>query len=238
MNRTKRQRYRLVRELWKERTVTLLFGLAVAFVIARTALLSVHQFFAAGARSGDVLFELAVAYIGAWIFNLLIVVLPRMRTRDRILYAVVKLISRLSAVGMRMPASMAQGAGQASPTEQIPPDSWFTLIGQQLPLRGEAPLYVPDDETFLRPANWQEWVAAAVNDVEKYNAALMPYLPFLEIELITLINNVVLSNFADRGRVYSRLPVRTDTNMSILARPLRDFVEACVALHVYQENNI
>jgi hypothetical protein len=238
MNRTDRRRYRLVRELWKERTVTLLFGLAVALVIAHTALLSVHQIFADGARIGDVFFELAVAYIGAWIFNLLVVVLPRMRARDRVLDAVVKPISRLSATGIRMPASMAQGAAQPAPAEDVPPESWFTLTGQQLPLRGEAPLYIQDPVRLLRPATWQEWVADAVHDVDAYKTALMPYLPFLEIELISLINSVVHSNFVDQGRQYSVLPVATDTNMSILARPLRDFVEACTALHAYRLNNI
>lgn len=228
---------RLLRELLKQRVVTGLFVASLVFVVARTALLSVRELFPGGARIGDVVFELAVAYIGAWMFNLLVVVLPRLRSRDRVLAAVGRVISKLADVGLRMPAAMAQGAQISTPGQAPPSEDWLTKTGKRLPLGGPSPLLVPDGVR-MSPATWQEWVRDAVTRVESLNASLVPYLPFLEVELIGLVNEVVLSDFIDEGRGIAGLPRPVTGDMSSLARSLGAFMAACAALREYGEREI
>src|SRR3989442_1721310 len=93
------QARRIGREIARQPVVTALFAVAVIFVIVRTALLSVPEVFPGGARIGEVLFELSVAYIAAWFFNLLVVVLPRRRSRDLVLAEAGNVILRLASVG-------------------------------------------------------------------------------------------------------------------------------------------
>jgi hypothetical protein len=236
ISRMSRGTNRLIRELWKERVVTVFFIASAVFVVARTALLSFHQFFPSGARIGDVIFELAIAYIGAWIFNLLVVVLPRIRSRDRVLGTVGRLLDRLSAVGLRIPATMARGAGREHPSEQIPSEQWLRLTGQVLSFTGEAPLYVPGGSA-IRPATWQEWIGITAKQVDSVNTSLVPYLYFLEIDLVDLINKVALSNFVVQAHEYASLPRVVNGDMSIFASPLRDFIEACAQLREYRLNN-
>jgi hypothetical protein len=225
---------RLLRELWKQRIVTAVFVGSLVFVVARTALLSVRELFPGGARIGDVVFELALVYVGAWMFNLLVVVLPQLRSRDRVLAAVGQVINKLADVGLRMPTAMAQGA-QIPPLEQtLPTEDWLTKTGKRLRLGGPSPLLVPDGVR-MSPATWQEWVSDAVSRVESLNASLVPYLPFLEIELIGLVNDVVLSDFVDEGRGIAGLTRPATGDMSSLAHSLRAFMSACAALREYGE---
>jgi len=228
---------RLTRELLKQRVVTGLFVGALAFVVAHTALLSVHELFPGGARIGEVVFELAVAYIGAWTFNLLVVVLPQLRSRDRVLSAVGRVISKLADVGLSIPATMAEGAHVPTPQQALPSEEWLTETGKRIPLGSPSPLQVADGVR-MRSATWQEWSRDAVTRVEALNASLVPYLPFLEIELIGLVNDVVLSDFVDEGRMIAGLPRPVAGDMSSLAHSLREFMAACAALRDYSEHEI
>src|ERR1039457_6212791 len=76
---------------------------------------------------------------GAWMFNLLVVVLPRLRSRDRVLAAGGGLIRRLSGVGLAMPAILAEGAQTRVPQQAPPPEDWLTASGQRLPFGGPSP---------------------------------------------------------------------------------------------------
>jgi hypothetical protein len=226
--------HNIYRELMKQRVVTGLFVCSVLFVVVRTALLSVPELFPGGARIGEVVFELAIAYIGAWFFNLLVVVMPQLRSRTRVLAAVGRVITELADVGLAMPTDLARGA-QVSVSGVTPPSvEWLTSTGKRLPLGGPSSLLVPDGVR-MRSANWQEWVHAAVARIESLNASLVPYLPFLEIELIGLINEVVLSDFVDDGRKIANLQTPPTGDMSSLAPSLRKFITACEGLREYGE---
>ncbi len=228
---------RLCRELRKQPTVTGLFVASVLFVVARTAFLSVPELFPGAAQIGEVVFELAIAYIGAWIFNLLVVVLPQLRSRTRVLAAVGRVIAKLAEVGLAMPTDLARGA-QVPASETFPPSKdWLTRTGRQLSLGGPSPLQVPDGVR-MRRATWQEWIHDAVTRVESLNSSLVPYLPFLEVELISLVNEIVLSDFVDEGRKIISLPRPVTGDMSSLADSLRRFMAACDDLRVYGEREI
>lgn len=223
---------RLLRELWKQPVVTGVFVGSLVFVACRTALLSVHELFPGGARIGEVVFELALAYVAAWMFNLLVVVLPQLRSRDRVLAAVGRVISKLADVGLQMPTALAQGAQISAPGQTVPIEEWLTKTGKRLSLAGPSPLLAPDGVR-MTPATWQEWVSDAVTRVESLNTSLVPYLPFLEIELIGLVNDVVLSDFVDEGRAIAGLTRPALGDMGSLAHSLRAFMAACAALREY-----
>lgn len=223
---------RLVRELGRQRAITAVLVGSLTLVIARTALLSTPEVFPGGARIGEVLFDLAMAYVAAWMFNLLVVVLPQLRNRDRVLDAAGQVISKLSDVGLRIPIAMAQSA-QTQAAETTPPsEEWLTKTGKRLSLGAPSPLRVSAGVA-TRPATWQEWVAHVVAQVESLNASLVPYFPFLEVDLIGLVNRVVLSDFMERGREIAKLPTPPQGDLSSLAGPLAEFIRACAALHDY-----
>ena len=226
---------RLVRELWSQRTVTLLFLISLMFVAIRTALLSVPELFPGGARMGEVFFELAIAYLGAWIFNVLVVILPRMHDRDAVMEGAGIVIKRLGTIGLRIRRDLKL------PFE---PESWDMNMDScadgvrekfaTLKLTDDAPLVIKNGEA-IRMGNWREWVVDKISDIDGYNASLVPYLSYLEIELIHLLNDVVLSDFVFMGRKLGEVELTGSTD--VFSNYLPEFLDACENLRVYIARN-
>jgi hypothetical protein len=89
----------VLHELLKQRLISFLLLVAAACVVARQALLSVHQAFSGGAEIGEVVYDLGIGYIAAWIFNVFVVILPRLHDRKLIMPGAAKLIIRMCAPG-------------------------------------------------------------------------------------------------------------------------------------------
>lgn len=205
------------------------------FVVIRTALLSVPELFPGGARIGEVFFELAIAYIGAWFFNVLVVVLPRLHDRDAVMEGAGIVIRRLGTVGLRIRRDL-----------KLPskPESWDVKMDscadgvrekfKTLKLTDDAPLAIKNGAT-IRIGNWREWVADKIGEIDGYNASLVPYLSYLEIELIHLLNDVVLSDFVFMGRKLGEVELTGSTD--IFSNYLPEFLDACETLRVYIARN-
>lgn len=64
-----------------DRMAALLAGISLIYVVIHTALLSVHELFRGGARIGNALYEVFLAYFVSYILYLIVVALPRERDR-------------------------------------------------------------------------------------------------------------------------------------------------------------
>ena len=87
----------------------------------------------------------------------------------------------------------------------------------------------------IRFGSWLEWAVDKAREVDAFNASLVPYLPFLETELIHRLNDVVLSKFVVMGRLMVGLPIKG--SMDIFSSALPEFLDACEDLRVYIERN-
>lgn len=58
-------------------SVNAVAGLALVALIARQSLLHVPQVVTGGAAFGDIVYNLSLATLGAWLLHLLVVLLPR-----------------------------------------------------------------------------------------------------------------------------------------------------------------
>jgi hypothetical protein len=225
----------LVRELWSQRTVTLLFFISLLFVVIRTALLSVPELFPGGARVGEVFFELAIAYIGAWFFNILVVILPRLHDRDAVMEGAGIVIKRIGTIGLRIRRDLKLPFEPEIWEEKM--DSCANEVREKfknLRLTDDAPLPIKNGAE-IRMGNWREWVADKVREIDGNNASLIPYLSFLEIELIHRLNDVVLSDFVVMGRKLG--DVELTGNTDIFSNYLPEFLDACENLRVYIARN-
>src|SRR5579862_9882398 len=87
----------VLHELLKQRLISCLLLVAVACVVARQALLSVNEAFPGGAEIDEVVYDLGIGYIAAWIFNVFVVILPRLHDKKMIMPGESKLIDRICA---------------------------------------------------------------------------------------------------------------------------------------------
>lgn len=219
------------REVWKQPFVSVLFLLALLCVILRTVLLSVPEIFTGGADLGNVIYDLAIGYAAAWFFNLLVVILPRVRDRERIMEGAGLIIRRLCVIGAQMPSLLGLNSGDFANLAEANQLGEFRRKIQDIRLMDESSLviYTPDG---LRPALWHEWVVDKAKGATNRCQSLIPYFPYFESELIQLVNKVALSKFLELGRQLSVMEKPGGT-MQVFAEPLAEFITACRELRTY-----
>src|SRR5581483_953826 len=80
-------------------------------VLDKFVFYGIHELFSGGARLGEVLYELSLAYLASVVFWLLVVELPRQRTQRTIYERVGPLAMRVAGAGHGLTLSIAQSAG-------------------------------------------------------------------------------------------------------------------------------
>jgi hypothetical protein len=225
---------RIWREMLKQPVVTALFVLAVLFVILRTVLLSIPQIFSGGAALGSVIYDLAVAYAAAWFFNLLVVILPRLRDRERVMKGAGRIIERLCLLGIQMPGLLVLNAHQFADLTDPGQVGMFKLRLQSLHLAAESntDFYDPSEPGRFRRARWHEWIVDEAKRATNLCQSLTSYFPYLESELIQLVNEVTLSKFLDLAADLAKLR-EPSGDMAHFADPLAEFITACRKLRSY-----
>lgn len=227
---TKRARA-VLHELLKQRLVSCLLLVAAACVAAHQSLLSVHQGFPGGAEIGEVVYDIGIAYIAAWIFNVLVVVLPRLHDRKLIMPGAGKLIKRMCAPGLRAVTQLRLEPGEFQDLTDTGQWGQFELKLRNIQNADTSSVEVYGHEGF-QPLNWHEWAVDRSIRVANAYQSLVPFFPFFESELVQLINDVALSDFVTMYREVAEVPL-TGGNMGSIARPLADFITACRKLRNY-----
>lgn len=97
---------RLNRTLWG------LTWLAVLYSIAQHVLLAnIPELFPGGARLGDLIYDLAIAYVGAFVFYLLVVRIPLRRDRENVYQHLEPLMTRIVQEADELMGTLHQAAG-------------------------------------------------------------------------------------------------------------------------------
>lgn len=221
----------LLHELLKQRLVSCLLVVAAACVAARQALLSVHEAFPGGAEIGEVVYDLGIGYIVAWIFNVFVVILPRLHDRKLIMPGARKLIARLYAPGLHAVTMLYLEAEKFHDLTDAGQLGQFELRLRNI-RRGSissVEVYGPEGPKRL---NWYEWsVDRSMRAANAYQS-LVPFFPFFESKLVQLINEAALSDFVTMHLETAELQL-TGGDMGSIARPLADFITACRELRAY-----
>jgi hypothetical protein len=178
----------------------------------------------------------AIAYVGAWIFNLLVVILPRLHDRDRILEGAGKVIERLCAVGLRAIRELGLNPEDFEDLADANQLGIFGLRLRDLLLTEESSLMTWSGDG-IRPANWHGWTVHMALKAEDLYQLLIPYFPYFDGELIRLVNKVALSSFVDQGKELAGVRV-TGGDMGAVADPLAEFITACRELRTYYDTQV
>ena len=226
----------VLNELLKQRLVSCLLLVATACVVARQALLSVHQAFSGGAEIGEVVYDLGIGYIAAWIFNVLVVILPRLHDKKLIMPGASKLIMRMCAPGLRAVTLLNLEPDKFRDLTDVTQRRQFELKLRNIQRSDESnvQVYGPGG---MRPLNWHEWMVDRSLRTANAYQLLAPYFPFFESELVQLINDVALSDFVTVYQRTAELQL-TGGNMGSAADPLADFITACRKLRAYFYANV
>ncbi len=158
----------------------------VAAVVAgsRTALLSVPEPLPWMAELGEVFYDLSLAWVTAWAFQLLVIVLPAERERERFQALVAPRLDRLIVLGMDLSDAIHAQA-------KAPVDDEFSVDGalvksvcETVSLKEDVPNWLGDWGTVLRHLGGL---------AEKYRASLRPFYARLPADVLEVLEQEELA---------------------------------------------
>jgi hypothetical protein len=218
-----------------DRVVNALAFASVGFLVVWLLLQNAHRFADDNVRFGDLVRDLALAYLAAWIFNVLVVVLPRRHDQRRIYAGSGHLIQMIAGTGIGLIGTLAEAAGADAPSQ---PDREFVArICAHINPNDQAPLVTgfpaPGQFTY---ASWLGYVEDSVNRARNAYSELGPMFVYFDAELIARLNGVVLSILRMVTEM-AKWPIRNE-DMSAFAPNIASYWELCHELNTCFEAQV
>jgi hypothetical protein len=212
------------------RIVDALAAAALVAVTARTLLLDVPEPFWGASRFGELVSNLALAYIAAWIFNLLVVEIPRIQNEAAIHDALESLVRQAAGHASAIIRNMEQEAQKLVPSVDA---ENIALLCATLHPGGQAPLILGvNADGSYRNATWKEYLRYESHRAEQVHERLIPGYLYFDAALIALLLDAKQSSFLYVVRQFSALPLSND-NLSFVANSLREYDDKCNAIQSY-----
>jgi hypothetical protein len=168
----------------------------------------------------------------AWIFNVFVVILPRLHDRKLIMPGAGKLLKRMCALGLSAVTQLSLEPDKFQGLTEARQREWFVLKLRNIQKADTSSVEVYYGRGDVRLLNWHEWaVDRSIRTANAYQL-LVPFFPFFESELVQLINDVALSDFVTMHRETAGVPL-TGGDMGSIAHQLADFITACRKLRRY-----
>jgi hypothetical protein len=146
---------------------------AALFVVGRTALLGVVEPLPWMAEVGEVLYDLGLAWVTAWAFQLLVIVIPAERERQQFDELLAPRLDHLIVLGMQLADVVAQQLGR-EPGPLVDGTS-INKVCTGVSLKADAPGWA---------SNWGGVLRHIAGRAEHIRANLRPFYPRLPPELL------------------------------------------------------
>lgn len=175
------------------------------------------------ARYSQVIYELSLAWLAAWIFNLLIVDLPRRQDRRRIYSGVGWMVNQIAWSGMSMieglslPAGVdirldSRVGGAINEADRSACERICKAIG-------------PDTPYPWRPGiGCWDLVVEATEQSREFHSRLQPWLATFDAEVNAAMNSVILSNLS---QVCETTKQMKNSTLEVFANHIYDHWKAC-----------
>lgn len=225
---------RTVRDLRKQPAITTLLLLSLSYIAAHTALLNVPEVMPAGAEIGNVVNDLAIASVGAWVFNLLVVVIPRNRTERAALKAVQVPLTRLASTAYSIERELAVASGLPYDEDHatISPPRPLTVDEISTALKGiqredcspkELAVVAGTGEIKVIRLAWWQWLDHYGRATDAALKELTPLFTSLPEDVTAAIFDACCSDWAQRLRYDASLRLNTVPTRGVVAEPQNVF---------------
>ena len=222
----------LRRDTFAARWVDGFAAVAVAVVIVRLALLEADEILPLGAEVGILLTDLALAYLAAWLFNLLVIELPRIDSMHRIFTAYGPQIDRLGAGALAVMQSMNSALSRPEVLEVSQSDAEYVFA--RLAPSDASPLLIGG-----APGAWvyAPWITALdyyrLQQAEAH-VQLLPAYTYFDARFIVLLNAVTESSYLKMVKKLHDVGT-TNTDLNFLVPTFMAYASACDRLRLEWE---
>lgn len=199
-------------------------------VVARQILLDVPEPVPGFARAGDVWNNLALAYIGAWFFNLLVIEMPKKAARQRVMAAYKDELREVSTRGSLFLEALATKKGRLIAADPSLDD--VTALCKSVKRSSRSPYYTFRGQLTSETLDWIEYFDDHLDAVDRAHSRLRPAHPFLKPETIALMQSVRNTEFELFIRQSRKIGLVSDT-LEPLADSLYHYVVNCRRLEAH-----
>lgn len=204
--------------------------IAFGSIVIRPFLLDIPQPFPGFARAGEVWNNLALAFLGAWFFNLLVVEIPKREATLNIMRAYNDDLREVSTKGNLILKAIANKKLSDVPSEPTLED--VRDICKSVHRGSRSPYYTFRGFLTSETLDWVEYCESHLDSADRANARLVPALPYLSPETISLLQSVRNTEFEQFIRQCSKHALISDT-LEPLAPSLHKYVSDCRQLEIH-----
>lgn len=183
------------KEVMKVKVVLVLLGITSILIIAFTQFIwnSVPEFWLYGAEIGNVLFNLSIGYLSAFIFYIIDIWIPGLQKRKRVNFRVKMPLNRIVSFMEAPLVNIVKRYGEDSKNINTLSSEEFKEITERIDLiNDQGDLFFIDAN---RNANFGEYLYYHVENVEEYINSILK-MPFeYEIELLELLDQIERSKY-------------------------------------------
>jgi hypothetical protein len=228
---------RFLRGLRSQPVVTMVATIAAAFAITRQVLRPTPEVWLYGEELGEFLYDFGLAILGAWIFNLLVVVLPRLRDQEALYTSVNKDLRGVSGGAMAVIRTLTESVG-APPlpdplTEPIALNALRRWCEAASDARHPPRFMVSVNGGFARQGTWTEYLDYERRRTAGFQSRLEAAYVYLPVELIALLREIQDDGYS------SMLPyVAGGRNLTNLTQFLYDHMLTCDRLRDYLDRHV
>lgn len=167
-----------------QRLVNVSAGVAGSIVIARTLLLAWPEYWPWMSEAGDLLYDLGIAWVTAWAFQLLVIVMPAERERKRFNDLIAPRVDRLIRLGMETVLIFDRQHGKRPQSSYSFDPETLQWVCENVALRDPAPGWEGSLGTVLRHLGNRAQIA---------RATLIPFYSRLTPELLDALEQEELA---------------------------------------------
>ena len=221
----------------KHRLVDLIGVIALVDMAARTVLLDVEEVVPHGADIGELLYDLSLAYVGAWIFNHLVVVRPRRESLRRIYEVERRNLDAIAGSGDAVIGLLARAAGMPA-SDEVPTLEQVRAMCSAIPANGE------DGERLIRwgpphdYATWLQSLHALSRRALGYHDRVVGAYGLMDVPLVALLRAAAESSFHQQVAFAEAAPLQANASLGHLAEPIYQYWWHCQSVRIFLRESV
>lgn len=227
---------KLNRGLWAILVISLVYS-----VFQHVILADVHEVVPHGAQLGDLLYDLAIAYVGAFAFYLLVVRVPQLRDRENVYQYVEMLLWQLIEHSRGLIIELDRMSRVTDRREQTPEERAIAMGEQSASLMHVTDLCSrigPEQDIGIVESMTNQRSVTPVERLRTYMASrrqpmrdLQTFAPYLASDAVALVAVMDLSPIE---RILETFTETTRSDLSALAAPIHSYLTAAWRLNQYR----
>ncbi|MCY0930896.1 hypothetical protein OTB20_32830 [Streptomyces sp. H27-H1] len=220
----------LFRALKTHPAINWIAATALVIVIVQQWLLTTPQLFAGGAAVGEVLFDLSLATLAAWVFHLVVVVIPRLRAERLLLAQEHGHLRGASGAAAAVLRAMSASAGNPLP-DPLPALTLakVTTICENVDLQVS-----PED---FAPGSWQDYLVYEADRATRRHQRIEAAYAFLPVELVAILRGLAAHAYVKQIEALKNLPMSNE-HPEFLAPSLYAYLQKCSELGKYLDEKV